>query len=168
MKTFSAKPKEITRKWYLIDAEGVVLGRLAAEVSKLLRGKHKVIFTPHVDTGDHVVIINAAKVKITGNKAADRVYYKHTGHPGGIKERTAAKILEGKKPEEVVELAIRRMFARRRFSLMNDQLSKLRVYAGSEHPHSAQNPITLDLAARNSKNKRVKDADQNTTQNKAA
>ncbi len=161
MKTFSAKPKELTRKWYLIDAEGVVLGRLAAEVSKILRGKHKPIFTPHIDTGDHIVIINAEKVKITGKKATDKVYYKHTGHPGGIKERTAAKILEGKKPEEVIELAVRRMFARRRFSLMNDQISKLRVYAGTEHPHTAQNPEVLDLAKKNPKNKRVKDANQN-------
>lgn len=155
MKTFSAKPKELTRKWYLIDAEGVVLGRLAAEVSKILRGKHKAIFTPHIDTGDHVVIINADKVKITGKKATDKVYYKHTGHPGGIKERTAAKILEGKKPEEVIQLAVKRMFARRRFGLMNDQLSKLRVYAGTEHPHTAQNPETLDLAKKNPKNKRT-------------
>ena len=145
MKTFSAKPKEIERKWYLIDAEGVVLGRLAAEVSKILRGKHKAIFTPHIDTGDHVVIINAEKVHITGKKATDKVYYKHTGHPGGIKERTAAKILEGKKPEEVIQLAVRRMFARRRFALFNDQISKMRVYAGAEHPHAAQQPKPLEI-----------------------
>ena len=154
MKTFSAKPKEIERKWYVIDAEGVVLGRLAAEVSKILRGKHKPIFTPHIDTGDHVVIINAEKVLITGKKATDKVYYKHTGHPGGIKERTAAKILEGKRPEEVIELAVKRMFARRRFTLFNNQFSKLRIYAGTEHPHTAQSPITLDLGARNPKNKK--------------
>ncbi len=164
MKTFSAKPKEIQRKWYLIDADGVVLGRLAAEVSKILRGKHKAIFTPHIDTGDHVVIINAEKIKITGKKAENRVYYKHTGFPGGIKERTAAKILEGKKPEEVIQLAVKRMFARRRFSLMNDQLSKLRVYAGTEHPHTAQNPEILDLSKKNQKNKRT----ENKKENKAA
>ncbi len=155
MKTFSAKPQEIERKWYLIDAENVVLGRLAAEVSKILRGKHKAIFTPHIDTGDHVVIINADKVKITGKKATNKVYYKHTGHPGGIKETTAAKILEGKNPTKVIELAVSRMFARRRFSLKNDQLSKLRIYTGAEHPHTAQSPQVLDLAKKNPKNKRT-------------
>ncbi len=159
-KTYSAKPAEQERKWYLIDAEGVVLGRLAVEVADLLRGKNKPTFTKHIDTGDHVVIINAEKVKITGNKAEDRVYYKHTNHPGGIKETNAAKILAGKFPERVIKLAVKRMFARRRFTLMNNQLSKLRVYAGNEHPHVAQQLIKLDLAAKNPKNKR--------TENKAA
>ena len=155
MTTYSAKPKEIERKWYIIDAEGVVLGRMAAEVSKILRGKHKPIFTPHIDTGDHVIIINAEKVKITGKKATDKVYYKHTGYVGGIKETTPAKILAGQFPERVVEMAIKRMFARRRAGLMKDQIGKLRVYAGAEHPHTAQNPIVLDLAAKNPKNKRA-------------
>ncbi len=155
MKTFSAKPKEIERKWYLIDAEGVVLGRLAVEVSKILRGKHKPIFTPHIDTGDHVVVINAGKIRMTGKKASQKVYYRHTGHPGGIKETTPEKIIAGRFPERVVELAIKRMFARRRAGLTNQQLTKLRVYAGAEHPHTAQNPIVLNLAEKNPKNKRV-------------
>jgi len=154
-KTYSAKPAEITRKWHLIDAEGVVLGRLAAEVAKILRGKHKPTFTKHIDTGDHVVIINAEKVKITGDKAVDRVYYKHTGHPGGIKETTAAKILASKFPERVIQMAIKRMLNRKRFSLTNDQLGKLRVYAGAEHPHAAQKLEVLDLAKKNPKNKRA-------------
>lgn len=155
MKTYSAKPKEIERKWYIIDAEGVVLGRLASEVSKILRGKHKPIFTPHVDTGDHVIIINAEKVKITGRKATQDVFFRHTGYAGGIKETTRAKMLEGKFPERVIKLAVKRMFARRRYALQNQQQSKLKVYAGAEHPHAAQNPIVLDLAAKNPKNKRT-------------
>lgn len=154
-KTYSAKPAEQDRKWYLIDATDVVLGRLAVEVTDILRGKNKPTFTKHIDCGDHVVIINADKVKITGNKARDRVYYKHTNHPGGIKETTAEKILASRFPERVIKLAIKRMFARRRFTLMNNQISKLRVYAGNEHPHAAQNLITLDLAAKNPKNKRT-------------
>ena len=154
-KTYSAKPAEQERKWYLIDAEGVVLGRLAVEVSRILRGKNKPTFTKHIDTGDHVVIINAEKVKITGNKAKDRVYYKHTGWVGGIKETTADKMLKSKFPERVIQLAVKRMFARRRFTLMNNQIGKLRVYAGSEHPHTAQKLETLDLAKKNPKNKRA-------------
>ena len=153
-KTYSAKPAEQERKWYLIDAEGVILGRLAVEVADLLRGKGKPTFTKHIDTGDHVVIINAEKVKITGKKATDRVYFKHTGYVGGIKETTAAKMLASKQPERVIKLAIKRMLSRKRFTLTNNQLSKLRVYAGSEHPHVAQQLITLDLAAQNPKNKR--------------
>ena len=153
-KTYSAKPAEQERKWYLIDAEGVVLGRLAVEVSRILRGKNKPTFTKHIDTGDHVVIINADKIKITGNKARDRVYYKHTGHPGGIKETTAAKILASKFPERVIQMAVKRMFARKRFSLMNDQIGKLRVYAGTTHPHVAQKLETVDLQKKNPKNKR--------------
>lgn len=155
MTTFSAKPQEVERKWYLIDADGVVLGRLAAEVSKILRGKHKAIFTPHIDTGDHVVIINAEKVRITGKKATQKVYHKHTGFAGGIKETTPAKIIAGEFPERVIQLAVKRMFARRRASLMSDQLTKLRVYKGAEHPHTGQNPIVLDLAKKNPKNKRA-------------
>ncbi len=153
MKTFSAKQKEIERQWFIIDAEDVVLGRLSAEVAKILRGKHKPTYTPHIDTGDHVVIINADKVKITGNKATQDKHYWHTGHPGGIKEITRAKILAGRFPERVVMLAIKRMISRN--SLGAQQLTKLKVYAGSEHPHAAQNPTVIDLAARNSKNKRA-------------
>jgi large subunit ribosomal protein L13 len=154
-KTFSAKPAEVTRNWYLVDATDVVLGRLASEVAKILRGKHKTIFTKHIDTGDHVVIINADKVKITGNKAEDRLYFRHTGYAGGIKETTAAKMLIGKRPGQVIELAVKRMIARKRFSLMNQNLGKLRVYAGSEHPHAAQNLVSLDLGAKNPKNRRA-------------
>lgn len=153
-KTYSAKPAEQERKWYLIDAEGVVLGRLAVIVTDILRGKNKPTFTKHIDTGDHVVIINADKVKITGKKAEDRVYFKHTGHPGGIKETTAAKMLAGKHPERVIQLAVKRMFARRRFTLMNNQISKLRVYAGTQHPHVAQKLETIDVAKLSPKNKR--------------
>lgn len=153
MKTYSAKPKEIERQWFIIDAEDVVLGRLSAEVAKILRGKHKPTYTPHIDTGDHVIIINADKVKITGNKATQEKHYWHTGHPGGIKETTRAKILTSRFPERVVKLAIKRMISRN--SLGAQQLTKLKVYAGTEHPHEAQNPIVLDLAAKNSKNKRA-------------
>jgi large subunit ribosomal protein L13 len=154
-KTFSAKPAEVERNWYLVDATDVVLGRLAVEVAKILRGKHKTIFTKHIDTGDHVVIINADKIKITGKKAADRVYYRHTGYVGGIKETTAAKMLVGKRPGQVIELAVKRMIARKRFSLMNQNLGKLRVYAGAEHPHAAQKLVALDLGAKNPKNRRA-------------
>lgn len=153
MKTFSAKPKEIERKWFVIDAEGVVLGRLAAEVAKILRGKHKAIYTPHIDTGDNVVIINADKVKLTGKKITDKKYYRHTGYPGGLKETTPEKTFTGKKPTKVIELAVKRMITRN--TLGRNQMSKLKIYAGAEHPHAAQNPEVLDIAAKNPKNKRV-------------
>ncbi len=152
MKTYSATPSDIEKKWILIDAEGVVLGRLATQVAKLLRGKHKPSFTPHMDCGDNVIVINAGKVKLTGNKLSDKIYYWHTGYPGGIKQRTAGQILDGKHPERVVEKAIERMIARN--SLGRQQLKNLRVYAGSEHPHEAQQPEALDLQAMNPKNKR--------------
>jgi large subunit ribosomal protein L13 len=152
MKTFSARPSDITRKWYLIDAEGVVLGRLAVIVADLLRGKNKTIYTPHMDTGDHVIVINADKVHLTGNKRADKCYYWHTGYPGGIKSRTAEQILDGKFPERVVEKAIERMVPKG--PLGRAQLKKLKVYSGSAHPHEAQQPETLDLAALSPKNKR--------------
>ena len=152
MKTFSATPSDIEKKWVLIDAEGVVLGRLASQIAKILRGKHKPSFTPHMDCGDNVIVINAEKIKLTGKKASDKVYYRHTGYPGGIKERTAGQILEGEHPERVVEKAVERMVTRNR--LGRQQLKNLRVYAGSEHPHEAQQPETLDLAAMNPKNKR--------------
>ena len=152
MKTFTATPSDIEKKWILIDADGVVLGRLASQVAKILRGKHKPSFTPHMDCGDNVVVINAEKVKLTGNKARDKVYYWHTGYPGGIKERTAGQILDGEHPERVILKAVERMITRNR--LGRQQMKNLRVYAGSEHPHEAQQPETLDLQAMNAKNKR--------------
>jgi large subunit ribosomal protein L13 len=152
MKTFSATPSDIEKKWILIDAEGVVLGRLASQVAKILRGKHKPSFTPHMDCGDNVIIINAEKVKLTGKKLADKKFYWHTGYPGGIKERTMGQILEGKYPERVVEKAVERMITRN--NLGRQQMKNLRVYAGSEHPHEAQQPEVLDLQAMNPKNKR--------------
>lgn len=152
MKTYSAKPAEVEKKWVLIDADGVVLGRLASIVAMRLRGKHKPIFTPHVDCGDNVIVINAEKVKLTGKKLADKAYYRHTGYPGGIKEARAGKILEGKHPHRVITKAVERMISRN--PLGRQQMKNLRVYAGTEHPHEAQKPETLDLAAMNPKNKR--------------
>jgi large subunit ribosomal protein L13 len=152
MKTFSAKPADIDKKWVLIDAEDVVLGRLATQVATILRGKHKPSFTPHMDCGDNVIVINAGKVKLTGKKHSDKIYYWHTGYPGGIKQRTAGQILEGKNPERVVEKAIERMITRNR--LGRQQLKNLRVYADAAHPHEAQQPEVLDIAAKNPKNKR--------------
>ncbi len=152
MKTFSAKPAEVERKWYVIDAEGLVLGRLATVVANHLRGKHKPIFTPHVDCGDHIVVVNADKVHLTGRKREKKVYYWHTGYPGGIKERTAGKVLEGKTPEQVVLKAVERMVPKG--PLGRQILTKLRVYASAEHPHAGQNPEVLDVAAMNPKNKR--------------
>lgn len=152
MKTYSAKPSDIDKKWLVIDADGLVLGRLASQVAMILRGKHKPSFTPHLDCGDNVIVVNAAKVHITGNKAAAKTYYWHTGHPGGIKSRTAGQILEGAHPERVVEKAVRRMIPKG--PLGRQQLRNLRVYAGAEHPHEGQQPEVLDLAARNPKNKR--------------
>jgi large subunit ribosomal protein L13 len=153
MKTFSLKASEIQKNWLLIDAEGVVLGRLAAEVSKILRGKHKPEYTPHLDCGDNVIIINAEKVRLTGNKLADKKFYWHTGHPGGIKEKTAGEMITGNKPEQVIQNAVRRMITRN--PLGRQQLSNLYVYAGTEHPHAAQQPKALDIAGKNPKNKRT-------------
>ena len=152
MKTFSAKPTDIDRKWYVIDADGLVLGRLATVVATRLRGKHKPMYTPHMDCGDNVIIINAEKVAMTGNKRRDKVYYWHTGYPGGIKSRTAGAILSGNHPERVVEKAVERMISRN--PLGRQQMRKLHVYAGAEHPHEAQQPEVLDVAAMNPKNKR--------------
>ncbi len=152
MKTFSAKPADIEKKWVLIDAEGVVLGRLASIIAMRLRGKHKPSFTPHMDMGDNVVVINAAKVQMTGKKRADKKYYWHTGHPGGIKERTAAQILDGKHPERVLYKAVQRMLPGG--PLSRKQLSNLRVYAGAEHGQQAQQPEALDVRAMNPKNTR--------------
>jgi len=153
MKTFTAKPAEVEKKWILIDAENLVVGRLASLIAMRLRGKHLPTFTPHVDCGDNVVVINAGKVVLTGQKYADKKYYWHTGHPGGIKERTARALLEGRFPERVLEAAVRRMMPGG--PLTRRQLKNLRIYAGAEHPHEAQQPATLDIAAMNTKNVRI-------------
>ncbi len=153
MKTFSQKPAEVEKKWVLIDAEGLVVGRLASLVAKRLRGKHKATFTPHVDDGDNVIIINADKAVFTGKKYSDKKYYWHTGYPGGIKERTARQIFEGRFPERVLEKAVERMIPRG--PLGRRQMKNLRVYAGTEHPHEAQQPETIDVGSLNSKNKRT-------------
>ena len=152
MKTYSAKSSDIDKKWYVIDAEGVVLGRLASVVSMRLRGKHKPLYTPHVDCGDNIIIVNAEKVRLTGRKTANKIYYWHTGWPGGIKSRTAGSVLAGKHPERVVIKAVERMVNRGR--LGRKQLKKLHVYKGADHPHQAQSPEVLDVAAMNPKNKR--------------
>lgn len=153
MKTYSAKPSEVDKKWVLIDADGVVLGRLASLVAKYLRGKHKPQFTPHIDCGDNIVVINAEKVRLTGNKRDQDIFYWHTGYPGGIKSRTKGQILSGKHPERVIEKAVERMLPRG--PLGRSQLKNMRVYAGSEHPHEAQQPEVLDVASLNPKNKRA-------------
>jgi large subunit ribosomal protein L13 len=150
--TLSLKPAEVQKDWVLIDAEGLVLGRLAAIVANRLRGKHKPQFTPHVDCGDNVVIVNARKVKLTGNKAEQSVFYYHTGYAGGIKGRTLGQRLESAHPERVVEKAIERMITRG--PLQRQQMKHLHVYAGAEHPHDGQQPRPLDVAAMNPKNKR--------------
>lgn len=153
MTTYSAKPSEVEQKWYVIDAQEVILGRLSSTVAMILRGKHKPIFTPHIDTGDHVIIINAEKVKLTGKKRANRKFFWHTGHPGGVKERTMGQILDGRYPERVLEKAVERMLPKDS-PLARAQFRKLHVYAGTEHPHQAQKPEVFDFAARNPKNKR--------------
>jgi large subunit ribosomal protein L13 len=150
MKTYSAKPSEIEKKWIIIDAEGLVVGRLASVIAMRLRGKHKPSFTPHMDCGDNVIVINAAKVLLTGNKMLGKKYYHHTGYIGGIKERSAGAIMAGKFPQRIVEKAVERMLPRG--PLGRRQMSNLRVYGGAEHPHDAQQPETLDVAAMNPKN----------------
>ena len=152
MKTFTAKPETVKRDWYVVDAAGQTLGRLATEIASRLRGKHKPEYTPHVDTGDYIVVINAEQVRVTGAKTSDKMYYSHSGFPGGIKERSAKFILEGRFPERIVEKAVERMLPRG--PLFRQILGNLRVYAGAEHPHAAQNPTVLDVAALNSKNSR--------------
>jgi len=152
MKTFSAKPADIEKNWVLIDAENMVVGRLAAIIATRLRGKHLPTFTPHMDCGDNVIVINAEKVRFTGNKTKDKVYYRHTGYPGGIKETTPQKVLEGRYPERVLELAVKRMMPGG--PLTRKQLGNLRIYAGTDHPHEAQSPVALDVAAMNGKNVR--------------
>ncbi len=152
MKTYSAKPSEVGKKWVLIDADGLVVGRLAAVIAMRLRGKHKPIFTPHVDCGDNVIVINADKVRFTGRKREAKRYYRHTGYPGGIKDITAAKVLDGKHPERVLLKAVERMLPGG--PLSRQQMSNLRVYAGADHPHTAQQPESLDVKALNAKNAR--------------
>lgn len=152
-KTFSAKPADVQKKWILVDAEDVVLGRLASIIALRLRGKHKPIFTPHVDTGDNVIVINAAKVRITGKKKQQKIFHWHTGFPGGIKGRSQGELLDGKFPERVVENAVRRMLPHG--PLGRQVYGNLRVYPGAEHPHEAQQPEVLDIASMNPKNKRV-------------
>jgi large subunit ribosomal protein L13 len=152
MRTYSAKPAEIEQKWLVIDAKDVVLGRLSSAVANILRGKHKPTYTPHMDCGDHVIIINADKVKLTGKKLEQKTYYWHTGHPGGIKDITAVKQINGKYPERVLEKAVERMVPRG--PLGRAVLRKLHVYAGAEHPHEAQKPEAYDFASFNPKNKR--------------
>jgi large subunit ribosomal protein L13 len=153
MKTYSAKSAEVDKKWVMIDADGLVVGRLASIVAMRLRGKHKATFTPHVDCGDNVIVINAAKVVLTGRKLDQKVYHKHTGYIGGIKERSAKSILTGRFPERIVEKAVERMLPRG--PLGRRQLGNLRVYPQAEHPHAAQQPQQLDIAAMNRKNKRI-------------
>ena len=150
MKTYSARLKDIDKKWVLIDADGLVVGRLATIIANRLRGKHKATFTPHMDCGDHIVVINAEKVVLTGKKREDKVYYWHTGYPGGIKERRAHQYLDGKFPERVLEAAVKRMLPGG--PLKKQQMTHLRIYKGAAHPHEAQAPQKLDIAAMNPKN----------------
>jgi large subunit ribosomal protein L13 len=149
--TKPAKPAEVVKNWHIIDADGLVVGRVASIIANILRGKHKPSYTPHVDCGDNVIVINADKVRFTGKKLAQKVYYKHTGYPGGIKGITAGKVLDGRFPERVLEKAVERMIPRG--PLGRQQLRNLRVYNGTEHPHAAQNPNVLDIASMNRKNK---------------
>ena len=153
MKTYVAKPGEVEKKWVLIDAEGLVVGRLAAFIATLLKGKHKPSYTPHVDMGDNVVVINAEKIALTGNKVDDKRYYRHTGWPGGIKERSPRQILESKQPERIVIKAVERMLSRG--PLQRKLMRNLKVYAGPEHPHEAQQPEKIPFAERNPKNARA-------------
>lgn len=148
--TLSLKPAEVTKDWVLIDADGLVLGRLASLIALRLRGKHKSTFTPHVDSGDNVVVINAEKVRLTGNKAGQKLFHYHTGYPGGIKERTIAQRLGGKNPGHVISKAVERMITRG--PLQRAQMKHLYVYAGATHPHDGQQPKALDIAAMNRKN----------------
>ena len=153
MKTYSAKPSEVEKKWLVIDAEDIVLGRLATIVATRLRGKHKPTYTPHIDCGDNVIVINAEKIRLTGKKREDDIFYWHTGYPGGIKQRSKGEILDGKHPERVIEKAVERMIPRG--PLGRQQMKNLKIYAGTDHPHEAQKPEALDVAALNPKNKRA-------------
>ena len=150
--THSSKPAVIERIWSVVAASGVILGRLSAEIAKILRGKNKPYFAPNLDCGDYVVVINADKVKLTGKKLTDKHYYQHTGFIGSVKDTTAGKILNGRFPERVIQKAVERMISRN--PLGRQMMTKLKVYAGENHPHTAQNPIVLDIASQNPKNKR--------------
>lgn len=152
MKTYSARPADVEKKWYVVDAQDLVLGRMASIIAMRLRGKHKPTFTSHIDCGDNIIVINAEKVHLTGRKLENKTFYWHTGHPGGIKERKAGQILGGSHPERLIIKAVERMITRS--PLGRAQMKKLHVYAGSEHPHIAQNPEVLDIAAMNTKNAR--------------
>ena len=152
MKTYSARPADVVKKWVVIDADGLILGRLASVIATRLRGKHRPIYTPHIDTGDNIIVINAEKVKVTGKKLQDKVFYWHTGHPGGIKGRSIGQILGSEHPERVIEKAVERMLTPN--NLRRQLMRNLRIYAGAQHPHEAQNPEVLDVASMNPKNKR--------------
>ncbi len=150
MKTYSATPKDVERGWYVVDADGLVLGRLAVMLADRLRGKHKPMYTPNIDCGDHIVVINAEKIGLTGNKRVQKTYYRHTGYPGGIKSTTAEKTLNGAHPERVIQKAVQRMLPSG--ALGRQQLKKLHVYSGSAHPHDGQAPVAIDIAQMNRKN----------------
>jgi large subunit ribosomal protein L13 len=153
MKTYVATPANVERKWFVVDAEDMILGRMASEIAKILRGKHKPTFSPHVDCGDHVIVVNAEKVRLTGNKRDQEKFFWHTGWVGGVKGETLGQRLDGAHPERVVIKAVERMITRS--PLGRDIMTKLKVYAGPDHPHEAQSPEVLDLASRNPKNKRA-------------
>ena len=153
MKTYVAKPGELEKKWILIDGEGLVVGRLATLIAMRLKGKHRATFTPHVDTGDNVIVINAEKVVFTGNKTNDKVYYRHTGYPGGIKQRSPRQLFEGRHPERILELAVGRML--KRGPLQRKLMRNLKVYKGAALPHDAQKPEPLDVKSLNRKNVRA-------------
>jgi len=152
MKTFSLKTADVKKKWYIVDAQGLILGRLASVIAQRLRGKHKPEYTPHVDCGDTIIVINAEKIELTGNKLSDKIFYWHTGYPGGVKGRSMGQIISSKYPERVVQKAVERMVPRG--PLGRQIMGNLKVYAGSAHPHTAQTPETLDVASMNPKNKR--------------
>ena len=152
MKTYSAKPADVERRWYVIDADGLVLGRLASFIAMRLRGKHKTTYTPHIDTGDNIIVVNCEKIALTGNKAQNKVFYYHTNHPGGIKERNAGDTLAGAHPERLLEKAVERMITRG--PLGRAQMRKLHIYKGPDHPHAAQTPEAVDFGAMHRMNKR--------------
>lgn len=152
MKTYSAKPADVERRWYVIDAENVVLGRLASFIAMRLRGKHKTTYTPHIDTGDNIIVVNCEKIALTGNKAKDKVFYYHTNHPGGVKERVAGQTLAGEHPERLLQKAVERMITRG--PLGRAQMRKLHIYKGPDHPHAAQSPEKIDFGALHRMNKR--------------
>ena len=152
--TASTKPADVEKKWIVVDAQNAVVGRLASFIAMRLRGKHRPDYTPHVDLGDYVVVINADKVKFTGRKLAQKIYYRHTGHPGGIKQRTAGQILDGRFPERVLEKAVERMLPKES-PLARAQMTHLRIFNGADHTHAAQNPEVIDFAGLNAKNQRA-------------